>query len=132
MAWLNLAMPNQIVKNDLKAKMIKLPQIIFVSRKTTKKIFMYLLAPFILQNSKKTLRAYRVMRMCHFRDQNFLGIDHYSYFHLPIGPFHCAKFTKKSCSRSRVMRMCHFWAQDGQFTPNLFFGKLLISFSSTY
>ena len=64
MAWLNLAMPNQIVKNDLKAKMIKLPQIIFVSRKTTKKIFMYLLSPFILQNSKKTLRAYRELWGC--------------------------------------------------------------------
>ena len=30
------------------------------------------------------------------------------------------------------MRMCHFWAQTGPFAPNgFFFGKLLISFSST-
>ena len=45
-------MPNQTVKNDLKAKKIKLPQMNF-SRKTTNNFFMYLLAPFILQISKK-------------------------------------------------------------------------------
>ena len=50
MAWLNLTMPNQTVENELKAKKIKLPQMDFFSRKTTNKIFMYLLAPFILQN----------------------------------------------------------------------------------
>ena len=48
-AWFNLTMPNQTVENDLKAKKIKLPQMIFFSQKTTNKIFMYLLAPFILQ-----------------------------------------------------------------------------------
>ena len=40
--------------------------------------------------------------MCHFRPQNgpsvlnnfFFGINHYYYFHLPIGPFHYAKFKK--------------------------------------
>ena len=40
--------------------------------------------------------------MCHFRDQNgpfvmnkiFFGTKHYYYFHLPIGPFHCAKLKK--------------------------------------
>ena len=32
-AWLNLAMPNQTVKNDLKAKKIKLPQMNFVLEK---------------------------------------------------------------------------------------------------
>ena len=52
MAWLNLTMPNQTVKNGLKAKKIKLPKM-----KTTNKIFMYLLAPFILQNFKKITRA---------------------------------------------------------------------------
>ena len=43
-------MANQTVKNGLKAKKIKLPEMIFFSRKTTNKIFIYLLAPFILQN----------------------------------------------------------------------------------
>ena len=32
-AWLNLAMPNQTVKNSLKAKQIKLPQMSFVLEK---------------------------------------------------------------------------------------------------
>ena len=42
------------------------------------------------------------MRINYFRAQNgpfvmnkfFLGTNHYYYFHLPIGPFHCAKFLK--------------------------------------
>ena len=50
-------MPNQTVRNGLKDKKIKLPQKNFFSQKTTNKIFMYLLAPFILQNFKKILRA---------------------------------------------------------------------------
>ena len=38
------------------------------------------------------------MRMCHFQVRNgpfvlnFFGTHHYYYCHLPIGPFHCAKF----------------------------------------
>ena len=56
MAWLNLIMPNQTVKNGLKSKNIKLPQMNFFSQKTIK-IFMYLLAPFILQNFLKILKA---------------------------------------------------------------------------
>ena len=27
-------------------------------------------------------------------EQSFLGTNHYYYFHLPIGPLHCAKFKK--------------------------------------
>ena len=27
-------------------------------------------------------------------EQNIFGTNHYYYFHLPIGPFHCAKFKK--------------------------------------
>ena len=65
------------------------------SRKTTNKIFMFLLARFILQNLKKTLRADQCYEDVSFStpkwpiypEQNF-------YFHLPIGPFHCAKFKK--------------------------------------
>ena len=59
---------------------------------------MYLLAPFILQNFKKILRAHPELRGCAiFRpkmghEQNRFGTNHYYYFHLPIGPFPCAKF----------------------------------------
>ena len=49
-------MPNQTVKNGLKTKKIKFPQMNF-GQKTTNKISMYLLALFILQNFQKTLRA---------------------------------------------------------------------------
>ena len=63
----------------------------------------------------------------------FFGTNHYYYFHLPIGPFHWAKFKKKSYFGSRVMRMRQFWAQNSPFAPNkFFFGKLSISLSSTY
>ena len=75
-------MPNQTVKNVLKAKKIKLPQMIFFSRKTTDKIFMYLLAPFILQNLKKFLepiQSYEDMPFSGLKwpicsEQNFFGI----------------------------------------------------------
>ena len=64
---------------------------------------MYLLGPFILENFKKSsLGQSRVMRMCYFRgpkwfiwhEGNVFGTNHYYYFHLPTGPFHCAKFKK--------------------------------------
>ena len=57
MALLNLTMPSQTVKNGLKTKKIKLPQMNFSSWKANNKIFMNLLAPFILQNFEKILWA---------------------------------------------------------------------------
>ena len=59
---------------------------------------------------------------------------HLINFHLPISPFHSAKFKNISYSESRVMRMHHFWVQNGLFAPkkNFFGKKLLISFSSSY
>ena len=48
-------MPNQTVKNDLKAKKIKLLQMKFFLKNN--KIFMYLLARFILQKFKRIVRA---------------------------------------------------------------------------
>ena len=58
--------------------------------------------------------------------QNIFGTQNYYQFHLPIGPFQCAKVLKNSYSRSRIMRMCHFWAQNGPFAPNkIFFWKIL-------
>ena len=100
MAWLNLTMSNQTVKNGLEARS-NCPKWFF-SPKTTNEIFMYLFAPFILEIFKKIIRGQsRVMRMCHFRAQNspfvknnFFGTNHYNYFHLLIGPLNCAKFKK--------------------------------------
>ena len=53
--WLNFDHAQSNSKK--RPKKIKLPQMNFFSRKTTKKIFMYLLPPFTLQNLKKILRA---------------------------------------------------------------------------
>ena len=47
-------MPNQTVENGL---MAQIAQNEFFSRKTTNKIFMHQLAPFILENFKKILRV---------------------------------------------------------------------------
>ena len=104
MAWLNLTRPNQTIKNGLKVKRWKCTKWIFFSRKTTNKILMYLLAyaPFILQNLKKFLRADPELQGCaifdpkmaHLSWTNFFGTNHYCYFHLPIGTFHCTKFKK--------------------------------------
>ena len=118
-------MPNQTVKNGLKAKKIKLPQMIFFFRKTTNKIFMYLLVPFILQNFKKFLGPIQSYEDVPFlgpkwptsHEQNFFGTNHYYYFHLLTSPFHCEKFLKFFYSKSRVMRMCNFRAQNTPICP---------------
>ena len=72
-------MPNQTVKKD------QITPNEFFSQKATNKIFMYLLAPFILQDFFKNFQA---------DPQNVLGTNHYFHFHLPTGPFHYAKFKK--------------------------------------
>ena len=64
----------------------------------------------------------RVMTMHHFWAQNrsfvpnkyFLG-NYWYHSHLPISPFHFAKFKKNSSSGSRVMRMRNFWTQNDPF-----------------
>ena len=63
---------------------------------------MYVLANFILQNFQNILRANPELWGCAFSgpkwpicyEQKFFGRNHYYYFHLHIGPFHCAKFKK--------------------------------------
>ena len=71
----------------------------FFSQKTTNKIFMYLLAPSFCKILKKFLEpihSYEDMTFSEPKwpiclEQNHFATNHY-YFHLPIGPFHCAKF----------------------------------------
>ena len=84
-------------KNGPKAKKIKLPQIA-----PTNQIFMYLLAPFILQNFKKILRADPELwrcaifkpKMVHLLWKFLGGVQTIiiTFIYLCIGPFHCAKF----------------------------------------
>ena len=131
MAWLTLTMSNLTVKNGLKAKKIKLPQMNFFLKKTTNEIFMCLLAPFILQNLKKLLELILGYEDVPFSgtkwpicpEQNFFGTNCYYYFHLT---FSLGKMFKNSYSGFKVVRMCHLWANF------FFFGKLLKLFSSTY
>ena len=85
------------------------PKWIFYSKNN--KIFMYLLAPFILQNLKRILRADPEFsgcaifghKMAHLSWTKFFDTNQYYYFHLLVGPFHCAKFTKTFYSRSKVV-----------------------------
>ena len=134
-------MPNHTVKNGLKAKRIKLPQISFFSRKTTNKILMYLFAPSILQKSKKILRADPDLRGCaifgpimpYLSWTKFFGTNHYYYFHLHIGLFHWGKF-EKILTADPELWGCAISGPKMVHLPQttFFFGKLLISFSSTY
>ena len=84
------------------------------------------MAPFILQNFKKFLgriQSYEDVPflgsewpICH--EQNFFGTNHYYYFHLPIGPFNCAKFKKILTADP------YFCAQKGPCAP-IFFLKII-------
>ena len=107
---------------------------------------MHLLAPFILQNSEKGLRANPELQGCaifepkmSIRPEQFFLVQtiiitfiyHYYYFHHL--PFHCTKLKKNSYGGFRAMWMHHFWVQNGPFatSKSFFWKKLLISFSST-
>ena len=102
MAWLNLTMSNQTVKNGLRAKNIELVQMNCFSQKTTNKFFMYLLAPLICKILKKLLKLTQSYEDALFSgpklpicpEQIVFSTNHCYYFHLPIDPFHCAKFKK--------------------------------------
>ena len=62
---------------------------------------------------------------------NKFFLENYYHSHLPISPFHCAKFKKSSSSGSRVMRMCNFWVQNGPFPQiRIFSENLLMSLVS--
>ena len=94
--------------------------------------FIYLLALFIGQNSKKNLTADPRLwgcticgpKMVHLPQTKFFWENYWHHSHLPISPFHYAKFKKNSSSRSRVMRMRNFWAQNSPFPQmRIFFRK---------
>ena len=97
MAWLNLAMPNQTVKNSLKAKKIELPQMNFVLEKQLIKFSCtYQSLSFRKIFIKKSLE---LIQSCenvrHFWDENspfvlnktFFRINNCYYFHLPMALF---------------------------------------------
>ena len=58
-------------------------------------------------------------------EQIFFDTSHFYYFHLPVGPFHCAKF-RKSCEDAA------FWAQIGHFSLMGTFSKKSCSVTCNY
>ena len=134
MAWLNLTMPNQTVKNGLKAKKIKLPQMnFFLEKQLIKFSCTYWPLSFckILKKFLEPIQSYEDVPFSGPKwsicpEQNFFGTDHYYYPNLPIGSFHCAKFKKNSYNRSRVMRVRNFWAQNGPFPQIRIFSENLL------
>ena len=58
--------------------------------------------------------------------------NHYYYFCLPIGTFHCAKFKKILTADPELWQCTIFGPKMVHLPPIFFFGKLLISFWSTY
>ena len=87
---------------------------------------MYLLAPFILQNFKKILRADPELwgcanfrpKMANFSRTNFFWYKPLLLLSSTYWPFSLSKILKNYYSRSRVIRMCHFWGQNGPFVMN--------------
>ena len=134
-------MPNQTVKNDLKAKKIKLPQMIFFLEKTTNKIFMHLLTPFILQNFWKIFRADPELwgcaifgpKMTHlfWTNRPFLVQTIVITFIYLLALSILENLKKLQWLQS--YDDTPFSGQDNPFAPNkIFFGKLSTTFSSTY
>ena len=102
MAWLNLTMPNQTVKNGLKTKKIKLPQMnFFLEKQLIKFSCTYWPLSFckILKKFLEPIQSYEDVPFSGSKwpicpEQNFFGTNHYYYFHLSISPFQCAKVKK--------------------------------------
>ena len=77
--------------------------------------------------------------MCHFQPQNgpfvlkkfFFGTNHYYCFHLPIGPFHGARF-EAILTVDPELWECAIFGPKMVHLPPIFFGKSIKSFSSTY
>ena len=117
-------MPNQTVKNGLKAKKIKLPLMNFFSNFFCN--FHVIISPF--HSAKFQKRSYswsRVMGMCHFWSKN--GPLLLKNFFLVQANQEIQRY-----SRSRVMRMHYFWGQNGPFDPNTFFFWKIINIILIY
>ena len=93
-------MPNETVKNGLKAKKIKLPQMnFFLQKQLIKFSCTYWSLSFckIFKKFVGPIQSYEDVPFSGpkwpiFHEQIFFGTNHYYNIHLPIGPFHLAKF----------------------------------------
>ena len=92
---------------------------------------MYLLAPFILQVSKKFIEPIQSYEDVPFSgpkwpiccEQNFFGTNHYYYLHQPIGSFHCAKFKKILTADPELSGCAIFGPKIAHFPKSEFFRK---------
>ena len=102
---------------------------------------MYLLAPFILQNFKKILKANIDLWGCAiFGPKIPQFVLNKIFWYKPLlllsstyWLFSLGKFQKKIIRRIQSYEDAPFLGPNGPFAPDkIFFGKLLISLSSTY
>ena len=104
----------------------------FFSLKTTHRIFMYLLARFILQTFLGILRVDPELRGCaifgtkmaYLSWTKFFWYNPLSLLSSTFWTFSLCKIQKNTYRGSRVIRMHHFWAENGPFSPNKFFWKI--------
>ena len=94
MAWLNLTMLNQTVNNSLKDGFFLEKQLIKFSCTYQPLSFCKILKKFLEPNQSYEDVPFSGPKWPICPEQNFFGINHYYCFHLPTGPFHCAKFKK--------------------------------------
>ena len=91
---------------------------------------MYLLAPFILQNFKKILRADPELwgcaifgpKMAHLSWTKFFWYKPLLLLSSTYWPFSLSKILKNCYGRSRVIRMCHFRDKMAHLSWTNFFG----------
>ena len=84
LAWLNLTIPNQTVRNSLKAKNIKLPQNDFFLQNQLIKFSCTYWPPSFCKILKNFYGRSRVMRMCHFRAQNEPFVMNNIFWYKPL------------------------------------------------
>ena len=140
MVWLNLTIPNQTVKNGLKATKIKLPEMnFFLEKQLIKFSCNYWPLSFckILKNFFGSIQSYE---MCHFRAQNGPFVMEKKFLYKPLL---LLSFTFCPSSLCKILKKNLQWIQSYEDAPflgpkwsicskQIFFGKLLESFSSTY
>ena len=131
-------MPNQTVKNGLKAKKIKLPQMIFFLKKQLIKFSCTYWLLWFCKILKKFLE-FTVMMMCHFQAQNdpFIMNNFFlvqSSISSTYWPFSLCKIFKKFLQQIQSYEDTSFSRRKWFIHPKqfLFWKKLLMLFSATY
>ena len=130
-------MPNQTVKNGLKAKKIKLPQMnFFLKKQLIKFSCTYWLLSFC-KILKKFLEQIQSYEMCHLRAQNgpfvknkFFLVQTIIITFIYLLALLMVQNLKNSYSVFRVIRMRHLWAQNCPVAP--FFGGRIINIILIY